>query len=219
MPPTLNIDIQNKISSKQVYAYVTGQALDNNNHVCLIKADGKTPYYPDSPSDTCAPLSENCSIPLGPQGTIATVTIPQLAGGRIWFSIEKELTFLVNPGPAIVEPSVTNPSDPNIHIDWAFCEFTFANSQLYANISYVDFVSLPVSLTMTPENGEVQSVLGLKSDGLASICAGLQAQNLVDSGDWHKLIFESEGKKLRVQSPNNAAVMNGGNMFQGYYEP
>jgi len=217
MAHTLDIDIQNRISSGQVYAYVTGQALDNGNHVCLIRADGKTPYFPASPSHTCAPLSEDCSIPLGPQGSITRITIPQLAGGRIWFSIGKELTFLVNPGPAIVEPSVTNPSDPNIHIEWDFCEFTFANNQLYANISYVDFVSLPVSLTMTPHDGEVQKVLGLKPDGLASICAGLEAQHLVDGNDWHKLIFESEGRKLRVLSPNNGAVMNG-NMFQGYYD-
>lgn len=218
MAPTLNIDIQNKISSDQVYAYITGLALENGNHVCLIKSDGKTPYYPDSPTNTCTPLSENCSIPLGPAGSTTTITIPQLAGGRIWFSIGKELTFLVNPGPAIVEPSVTNPSDPNIHIDWAFCEFTFANSQIYANISYVDFVSLPVAMSMTPEDGEVQTVLGLKADGLASICAGLEDQNRKDSSDWHKLIYEFEGKRLRVLSPNNGIVMSGGNMFQGYYD-
>jgi hypothetical protein len=218
MPPTLTIDIQNKISSNQVYAYITGQALDNGNRVCLIKADGQTPYYPGSPSLTCAPLSENCSIPLGLHGSTTTVTIPQLAGGRIWFSVGRELIFLVNPGPAIVEPSVTNPSDPNIQTEWGFCEFTFSNNQLYANISYVDFVSLPISLSMTHVDGEVQRVLGLKPDGLASICAGLEAQNLEDSNDWHKLIFELEGRKLRVLSPNNASVMNGGGMFQGYYD-
>jgi hypothetical protein len=217
-PTTLNIDVKNSISSDQVYAYVTGLALENGNHVCLNKSDGKTPYFPESPAHTCAPLSENCSIPLGPKGSTTTITIPSLAGGRIWFSVGKELTFLVNPGPAIVEPSVTNPSDPNIHTEWAFCEFTFANSQLYANISYVDFVSLPVSLTMTPENGEAQKVLGLRPDGLASICAGLEKQSLSDSHDWEKLIFESGGKKIRVLSPNNGIVMNGGNLFQGYYD-
>jgi hypothetical protein len=218
MSPSLNIDIRNEISSDQVYAYVTGLAVDNGNRVCIIDSDGKTPYYPDSPAHTCAPPSENCSILLGPKGSVTTITIPQLAGGRIWFSVAKELTFLVNPGPAIVEPSVTNPSDPNIHTEWAFCEFTFANDQLYANISYVDFVSLPVSLKMTLEDGEVQTVLGLKADGLASICAGLETQSRVDNNDWHKLIFESEGRKIRVLSPNNGIVMSGGSMFQGYYD-
>jgi hypothetical protein len=58
MPPTLNIDIQNKIRSNQVYAYISGQALDNGNRVCLIKADGQAPYYPDSPSPTPVPLCQ-----------------------------------------------------------------------------------------------------------------------------------------------------------------
>jgi hypothetical protein len=216
---TLDIALQNRTSSGNVYAYITGQALDNGNHVCLIKADGKTPYYPKSPSGTIAPLLEDCSIRLGGQGSTTIVTIPHLAGGRIWFSIGKELTFYLNPGPAIVEPSVTNASDPNIHTTWDFCEFTFANNQLYANISYVDFVSLPISLTLTPDNGPDQTVLGLKPDGLASVCAGLEAQNQKDGAAWHKLVFQSDGKNLRALSPNNGGVVEGGNLFQGYYEP
>jgi hypothetical protein len=215
---TLKIDLQNRTSSNEVYAYITGQALDNGNHVCLIKADGKTPYYPASPPGTITPLSENCSIRLGGHGSITTVTIPHLAGGRLWFSIGKELTFFLNPGPAIVEPSVTNPSDPNIHTTWDFCEFTFANTQLYANISYVDFVSLPISLTLTPDSGPDQIVLGLEPDGLAYVCAGLESQNLQDGNAWHQLVFESNGTKLRALSPNNGGVMEGGNLFRGFYD-
>jgi hypothetical protein len=134
---TMNIQLQNRTSSSAVFAYVTGHALDHGNQVCLIKSDGKTPYYPANPSAIGSKLAENCAIRLGANGSMTTVTIPHLAGGRIWFSMNKELTFLLNPGPAIVEPSVTNPSDPNINIEWDFCEFTFANNQLYANISYV----------------------------------------------------------------------------------
>ena len=219
MAPTLNIELQNRTNSNQAYAYITGQALDNGNHVCFIKSDGRTPYFPASPPHIGTPVPEDCAIRLGPHGSTITVTIPQLAGGRIWFSIGKELTFLLNPGPAIVEPSVTNVSDPNIHTEWDFCEFTFANNQIYANISYVDFVALPVSLTLTPTSGPAQKVLGLKPDGLATICAGLESQNMVDGNDWHKLVFESNGRKIRVLSPNNAIVMNGGNLFKGYYDP
>jgi len=219
MAPTLDIEIQNRTQSNQVFAYITGQALDHGNHVCFIQADGKTPYYPDSPSQICSPVPQDCAIRLGAPGTSTTVTIPQLAGGRIWFSIDKELTFLLNPGPAIVEPSISNASDPNINILWDFCEFTFANNQIYANISYVDFVSLSVALTLIPVDGAPQRVLGLKPDGFDHICAGLEDQSLVDANDWHKLVFESNGKKLRCLSPNNAIVMNGGNLFKGYYDP
>jgi hypothetical protein len=216
---TMNIQLQNRTNSNIVYAHITGHALDHQNHVCFIRADGKTPYYPTNPPQIGTKLSESWAINLGAQGTITTVTIPHLAGGRIWFSVDKELTFLLNPGPAIIEPSVTNPSDPKIHTEWDFCEFTFANNQLYANISYVDFVSLSISLTLTPTSGEVQKVLGLKHDGLASIAAGLQSSALPFSNDWKKCLYISEGKILRILSPNAAHCLNGQNLFQGYYDP
>lgn len=215
----MDIQLQNRTNASIVYAYIIGHALDHQNQVCLIKADGKTPFYPSNPSQIGTKLSEDCAIRLGPKGSTTTVTIPHLAGGRIWFSLEKELTFLLNPGPAVVEPSVTNPSDPNINIDWDFCEFTFSNNQIYANISYVDFVSLSISLSLTPVSGPVQQVLGLKPDGLASIVSGLQSEDLSYSNDWRKCIYESGGKVLRVLSPNAAHFLNGQNLFQGYYDP
>ena len=51
-------------------------------------------------------LAVNCAIPLA-AGASKTITIPQIAGGRVWFSYDSKLTFLLNPGPALVEPSVT----------------------------------------------------------------------------------------------------------------
>jgi hypothetical protein len=215
----MNIQLQNRTNAGVLFAYITGLALDNSNHVTLIKSDGKTPYYPANPSQIGTKLSEDCAIKLGPQGSTTTVTIPSLAGGRIWFSINKELTFLLNPGPAIVEPSVTNPSDPNINIEWDFCEFTFANNQLYANISYVDFASLSISLELTPTNGAVQKVAGLKPDGLNSIVAGLQRSNLPFADDWKKCIYAPGGKVLRILSPNGARFLGGQDMFKGYYDP
>ncbi|XMA18221.1 hypothetical protein WAI453_011012 [Rhynchosporium graminicola] len=214
--PTMDIQLQNRTKSNTVYAYITGLAVDKGNQVCVMKADGKTPYYPSSPNEILQPLSENCSIKLGAPGSTITVTIPQLAGGRIWFAIDNELKFIVNPGPALVEPSISNPSDPNINLTWDFCEFTFANNSIYANISYVDFVSLSVSLTFQPKDGAEQKVLGLKPDGFQHVVDGLKAQ---DNKDWSKLVYEANGKPLRVMSPNNGIVMAGGNLFKGYYEP
>lgn len=110
----LQIQLINNSTYQTVYAYVTGQNLDNNNALMLLGPDGKTPYYPPSPSSTCQPLAQDCSIPLGAPGTVVTIYIPHIAGCRVWFSYCNKLTFLVNPGPALVEPSVTNPSDPNM---------------------------------------------------------------------------------------------------------
>ncbi len=216
---TLQIDLQNTTTSSTVYAYVTGNAIDNGNALMLLEADGKTPYYPSSPSATGAALGANCAIPLGAPGTTTSITIPHIAGGRLWFSVGSPLTFLLNPGPALVEPSVTNPSDPNINLSWDFCEFTFNSAQLYANISYVDFVCLPISLKLTNSSGVVQSVSGMSTSGLSTVCSNLIAQHNSDGAGWNELVVtSSSGANLRALSPNNGIVMNS-SLFSGYYQP
>lgn len=110
----LPIQIINNSTYSTAYCYITGLNLDNNNALMLLGPDGKRPYYPPSPSSTCQPLGQDCSIPLGPPGTSLTIQIPHIAGCRIWFSYGNKLTFLVSPGPALVEPSVTNPTDPSM---------------------------------------------------------------------------------------------------------
>jgi Beta-1,3-glucanase/Carbohydrate binding module (family 6) len=215
---TLQIALQNTTTSNTVYAYVTGQAINNNNALMLLESDGQTVYYPASPSTTGAALGANCAIALGAPGSSRTITIPQIAGGRIWFSIGSPITFLLNPGPGLVEPSVSNPSDPNIDIQWDFCEFTYNSSQIYANISYVDFVSIPISLSLTNSSGAVQSVSGMPSNGLDTVCSNLIAQNNADGAGWNQLIVTSNGANLRALSPNNGIVKNS-SLFSGYFQP
>jgi hypothetical protein len=214
---TLELAFVNKTTSSTVYAYVTGQAIQNNNAIFLLKSDG-TYYYPTNPPAIGTPLSAHCAIPLGPPGSTKTVTIPQIAGGRIWFSIGTPLTFLLNPGPALVEPSVTNNSDPNINVSWDFCEFTFNSDQLFANISYVDFVSVPIALSLISSSGPVQTVTGIPENGLATVCNGLIAQTAADGKPWSSLIVKDKsGQNLRALSANNGIVQ--GVNFSNYYEP
>ncbi|MCJ1278920.1 hypothetical protein MMC21_006741 [Puttea exsequens] len=216
---TVNIALQNQTTSSNVFAYITGQAIDNNNALFVLQADAKTPYYPTSPSLTGQPLAQNCAISLGSPGNTVTATIPHLAGSRIWFSVDGTLTFLLNPGPGLVEPAVTNPSDPNVNLNWGFCEFTFNSAQLFVNISYVDFVSLPISLTLTSTSGATKHVAGLGPNALDQICAGLQAQDNSDHAGWSSLIVrDSNGGNLRALSPNNGITINR-SLFSGYYEP
>jgi len=213
---TLQISLVNQTTSNNVYAYITGQAINNNNALFLLQADGQTPYYPSSPSSDGQSLAVNCSIPLGAPGSSTTVTIPQLAGARIWFSVNDTLTFLLNPGPGLVEPSVSNTSDPNYNKTWDFCEFTFNSIQLFVNITYVDFVGLPIALTLTDTSGNSQSVSGLPANGLQTVCSGLQAQNAQDGAGWDQLIVNYNGSPLRALSPNTGIVMNS-SLFSGYY--
>ena len=216
--PTLQIDLQNTTTSNEVYAFVTGQAINNNNALVLLESDGETLYYPASPSSTGAALGADCAIPLGAPGSTKTITIPQIAGGRIWFSIGSPITFLLNPGPGLVEPSVSNTSDPNADLMWDFCEFTYNSSQQFANISYVDFVSIPIAMSLTDSTGATQSVSGMPTSGLNTVCSGLIAQNNADGAGWDKLIITSNGNNLRALSPNNGIVMDS-SLFSGYFQP
>ncbi|MCQ4084784.1 glycoside hydrolase family 64 protein [Streptomyces sp. RB6PN25] len=216
---TLNLALVNNTGSDTVYAYVTGLAIDNNNALCLLESDGATVYYPSSPSATLSPLGADCAIALNASGAAArTVTIPHLAAARVWFSIGSPLTFLLNPGPALVQPSVSNPSDPNINLAWDFCELTYNDSQLYANISAVDFACLPIGLTLINASGAQQNVSGLPTGGVDQVCSGLQQQAASDGQGWDKLIVTSNGHNLRALSPYNGMVMDS-SLFQGYFEP
>lgn len=224
---TLTVALCNRTTSNTVYAYITGLATVEVNGnstavVALLESDGQTVYYPENPPAIGSPLQANCAIPLTPSGETINCTIPQLAGGRIWFSINEPLTFLLNPsenGAALVEPSVTNPSDPNINIQWDFCEFTFNADQFYGDISYVDFACLPIALELQNSSGGVQNVTGMPPTGLASIVAGLQAQTATDGvQSWTNCIVEADGSVLRVLSPNSSLAVHPSD-FQGYFEP
>lgn len=217
-PSTLSVALANQTTSSTVYCYITGQAINNNNALVLLEADGETLYYPSTPGATGAALASDCAIPLGPPGSSKKVTIPQIAGGRIWFSVDDKLTFLLNPGPALVEPSSTNFSDPNINVLWDFCEFTFNQAQMFINISYVDFVSIPIALDLTDVSGSNQHVAGMASDGLTTVVNNLQAQDAIDKAGWSSLVYSNGGSAIRVLSPNNGKAVNA-NLFNGYFEP
>jgi glycosyl hydrolase family 64 (putative beta-1,3-glucanase)/TAT (twin-arginine translocation) pathway-exported protein len=215
---TVSFSIQNNTGSDTVYAFVTGQAINNGNALMLLEADGQTPYYPASPSSAGSPLAVDCAIPLNASGgSPATITVPQLAGARLWFSAGTPITFLLNPGPALVEPSVTNPSDPNIDIEWDFAEFTYNSAQLFANITMVDFTCIPIGLALTDTSGNTQTVAGLPAGGLDTVCSGLAAQQASDGNPWTDLIVTSGGQNLRALSPQNGIVLNS-SFLSGYYD-
>ena len=217
--PTLTIALQNQTTSGTVYAYITGRAIDNGNSWFLLRSDAITPYYPASPSSIMQPLGADCAIRLGSPGSTIQAQIPHIAGGRIWFSIGQPLTFFLNPGPALVEPSVTNSSDPNAQLDWGFAEFTWNADQLYANISYVDFVSIPVALTLNTRNSGTMHVSGMSPSGLQQIANSLRQQRQRDGRPWDRLIINRAGTNqiLRILSPNQGLVTDA-NMFSGYYD-
>ena len=213
----LQVALQNDTSSNNVFAYITGQAIDNGNALFLLSADGETPYFPSSPQSTGTRLDRNISIDLGAPGNTVRVHIPRLAGGRIWFSVGEPLVFALNPGPGLVEPSIFNQADPNHNTNFGFAEFTFNNAQVFANISYVDFVGLPIAMSLEDTNRRTQHVSGMPADGLHTIAQGLRAQTQRDGRRWSSLIVNrKDGHLLRILSPNSGVLLNP-NWFQDYW--
>jgi hypothetical protein len=216
-PPTVNIALKNASTSSNVYAYITGRA-ESNNALFLLQQNGHTPYFPSSPGQDQSPLLADCGIRLGGPNSTVTVVVPHIYGARIWLSIDGPLTFKLNRGPALVEPSVTNPSDPNYNLRWGFAEFTFNNKEIFANISYVDFVSLPISMTLLNGSGRTQHVSGMGTNGLDMVWSGLRIQESRDHAGWEKLIIKHpNGSQLRALSPNSGIVMNP-SLFSNYYQ-
>ncbi|KAK5137718.1 hypothetical protein LTR08_007289 [Meristemomyces frigidus] len=217
MPDSLQIALKNDGDSSNLHAYITGIAIQQGGQRCLLKANGHDLYFPQNPPSIGTELAEDCAIPLGHPGSTTTVAIPQIAGGRIWI-VEGKLTFLLNPGPALVEPSVLNPSDPNAVVNFGFCEFTLNHDQLYANISYVDFAPrIPIAITLNQASGQSQHVAGMAPDGLDRLADSLRQQTQTDGRPWDKLIVQHEGRNLRILNATHGNAV--GANFDGYYEP
>ncbi|MGQ4515373.1 beta-1,3-glucanase family protein [Streptomyces sp. DW26H14] len=211
--PSLPLSLRNNSGSGTVYAYVTGS--DSSNWPGFVDASGAFQRLP-SPSSVLTPAPDY-AIPLGASGSAATqVTLGDyVIGGRVWFSIGQKLQFFVNPPggdggvPGLVQPALVA-SDPNWSTNWTFCEFTYNSANLYANISYVDMVGLPVSMASTGSAG-AQSVSPLPAGALDAIASGLKDQHGSDGAPWDQLVAtDSSGATLRVLAPSHSPVDFGG---------
>ncbi|MFH8712241.1 glycoside hydrolase family 64 protein [Streptomyces zaomyceticus] len=215
--PTLPLDLVNTTGGNTVYAYVLGRDPAAGGNWAFIQADGSSLHHPPSPAEDQTPLGVDCAIALNASGAGARrVTLPRLYSGRIYFSVGAKLTFLMNRGGGLALPSVSNPTDPNVNVHHDFCEFTFNNDQLYANITFVDMVSLPIAFQLETGQG-LQTVRGLPADGLSRVAAALRAQSAADGSDWSKLIVTKGGADLRVVSPN-LAIRGDNALFRGYFD-
>lgn len=203
--------INNFPGAGTINAYVTGT--DGNGKLFMLQADG-TNYYPTNPPAGSTPqiITAPVAIPLGPQGSTTNVNLASyISAGRIWFAVG-ELSFYVNngqTGPSLVEPSPFNPSDPSAGVNWGFIELTWNSAEIYANISYVDFVGLVVGMMLTTISGATQTAKGLPAGAVTTLCNALKQQATSDGQPWDQLCaVDSNGDVLRVLSPNNA-LQNG----------
>lgn len=188
----------------EITAYVTGK--DESGRIVFIRRDGSLLYPSSGGSDKPVPISQDVKIMIGP-GEVLDMTLPiAIESGRVYFSVG-ELQFAVvgtADGEGIVQPAPNNPLDPSAGVNWGFVEFTLLpDGALWANISFVDFVGLPLGMELTVNGGgATQSAFGVNSDAVATICDALRGQEAADGRPWSALCMAgADGAPVRAISP------------------
>ncbi|KAF2485860.1 hypothetical protein BDY17DRAFT_240952, partial [Neohortaea acidophila] len=188
-----------------VHVYITG--LDDAGQVIMMNTALQLEVLTTSSSSPQTLSNADFAIPLPSE-----LTIPgYISSCRIWFAVGY-LNFSVvatADGAGLVAPTSVNPTDPSHDVNWGFVELTYTSDGLWADISYVDFVGLPLGLSMTPVSGPVQSAPGLPANGVQEVCSKLQAQAASDGQPWDQLcINDSSGNLIRVNSPGSLLPSN-----------
>lgn len=210
----------NNFSGGAVNAYLVGK--DSSNRVVFVLADGSLVYPSSGGSSTPKPITQKINIALPAKGQTLKMTLPMpLDSARIYFA-EGTLTFAMvktPDGDGLVQPSVTNSQDPSAGTNWGFVELTYTPDRaIYANISYVDFVGMILSMSLSTTDGSpTQVTKGLDSNAVTAVCNGLNDQSSKDGYPWSKMcVANSQGKPLRALSPNDYTVIDS-NSFSNYW--
>ncbi|KAI0407000.1 hypothetical protein F4802DRAFT_605838 [Xylaria palmicola] len=187
--------------------------------------DGSTGYY-RSPTFMAhhTPSSEpSLYWKVGPNGVLFE-TPGLVESGRIYIS-DGDLDFFRSEAPQIVHPDPHNPDDPASSKIWGFVEFTHTKSapggnvDMTVNLSFVDWVSLPLGMNVTFAVGtdkRTVSIPGLRPDGLKRICDGFSTLKSF----WPKLCLKANDAPLRVMSPEKyASLYPDDKDAANYYEP
>ena len=200
--------------------YVMGSDPDSGNPCFLVNDPNYNKYSMYIASSADVPQNYTkipCEIAFTlPPWSCVELVLPYVESGRIYVVYNNKLDFSLNPGtgsPSICQPSGTSEtSDINADYNkmWAYCEYTFTAVQLYANISFVDFVSLPIAMALTGASGGIGQVLGVPPWALPYIAKYLQDQDAASGTNcWSQLIRKDpNGGILRVVAPTYCNAFN-----------
>ncbi|KAL6852144.1 glycoside hydrolase family 64 protein [Trichoderma novae-zelandiae] len=222
LPGHLPIKLVNSLGGGRINAYISG--LDSANRVVFVRGDGSLVYPSSGGSTAPVPIHDHIEIPLPAKGKSITVTVPiVLTSARIYFA-EGTLPFFIvkiPTGDGLVQPSPSNLKDPSAGVNWGFVELSYtAAKAIYANISYVDFVGMILSMSLSVTDGSgTQVTKGLHSYALKEICEGLAKQTSKDGFPWSSMcITDSAGKPIRALAPGDFGAVKPA-AFQHYWTP
>jgi hypothetical protein len=213
----LGLAFENNYGAASVNVYITGQ--DTSGDVVFVLSDGQFFFPPSTTSTTPVQITEDVAIPLGGAGTTTSLTLPDfLSSGRVWVAAGDLEFFVVDAGgvTGLVEPSSTNPSDPSAAINWGFVELTNNAAGIFADISYVDFVGMPLGISLESTDG-TQKAEGVGANAVSQLCSSLEAQAAVDGAPWGELcVTDSAGTLIRVMAPSDFISLEG-TAFEDYW--
>lgn len=216
----LQLSLVNNLNSNKAHAYVS--ALDSTGRVVMLTPEGKFYYPPDPGSQTPQAISANVAIALPARGQTMQIAIPDyVEGARVWFA-DGTLDFAVvstADGPALVEPTAINPDDASADVNWGFVELTYiASYGLFANLSFVDFMGLPLGMELRTASSRPQLVRGISGSAVQMVCDSVRKQASHGAENWADLcVVDKNGRALRVMSP--AALMSQrADAFPGFFQ-
>jgi hypothetical protein len=217
----LPLEIVNNFDAGPVNAYIQG--LDSKGAVVFVAANGSLIYPSSHGSRQPVKIDHDLAIPLPRKGKSLSLKIPiPLSSGRVYFCQGNLSFFMLDTGygEGLVQPSVTNMDDPSASLHWGFVELTYtAAGTVYANISYVDFVGLILSMALSTKDKPSRSQVtrGLRADAVQALCEGLWRQGKVDGQPWLGLCVVDENRRLiRILSPNYYRRLYDA-AFEGYW--
>jgi hypothetical protein len=194
----------------------------------MLLTPQQTWIYPTSTSSTIPQsITDDIAIPLSSASTLQLKLPGYFSSGRVYFAAGKlEFFTLLNAqgGVSLVNPDPLNPTDASAGISWSFVEMTYtAQSGLFANLSFVDFLGLPVGMSFAPSGGaEVQTVRGTQPGDMAQVCAALKLKTSEEAGGvapWEGLCqLDGTGEVLRVNAPGKYIAAVDAAAFRTYYD-
>lgn len=207
-------------SGGDVYAYFT--ATDVNGKLVMLTSSGQF-YYPSTTSAAPEKIPDSANVAIKLTGSSTPITVPgYVAGARLWFSAGSPLTFSVTNTGGLVEPSSSSDSDPNHDTNWGFIEMTYsADAGLFANLSFVDMIGLPLGMKLTATGGAnaTQTAYGPHTNAVSEVCSNLKSQAAKDGHPWGQLCKnDSKGNLIRVVSPQTLLGQDT-SAFTNYFEP
>jgi hypothetical protein len=217
----LKLRFINKMPSENVKIYVSGLV---DGKVAMLGDHGEW-EFPSTTSSVPELVTLPVATRLGALNATLNLNLPTyIESARVWI-VEGDLKFYVvgTPnGAGLVEPAAVNPKDPSSDMNFGFVELSWGPAfGLYADITAVDFVGLPLGIELEDKNPAIpkRSILGPTSDAVVTLCDKLTAQAARDGKAWDDLCHhDSKGTLRRVLAPSNVNPKIWGTYYHHYVD-